>query len=95
MDALVSPDDITKYGFPKYSNRHRRRLEERGVLPRRVPINANHHAYLESELLAHAKTHIDALIAKRDAGAKAKPLFPQREAASSTNEHPGITDANT
>jgi hypothetical protein len=44
---LVSPDDLPKYGFPNYSNRHRKRLEDADVLPRRVPITYHRHGYVE------------------------------------------------
>ena len=63
MRVLVPPADLPKYGFPQYSNRHRKRLEDQGVLPPRVPITYHRHAYVEEELQQKAK---DA-IAKRDA----------------------------
>jgi predicted HD phosphohydrolase len=63
MKTLVSPDQLPAYGFPRYSNRHRKRLEDQGVLPPRVPITYHRHAYVEEELQQKAK---DA-IAKRDA----------------------------
>jgi hypothetical protein len=60
---LISPDELPKYGFPSYSNRHRKRLEDKGVLPRRVPITSQRYGYAEDELVATA----EAFIAKRDA----------------------------
>jgi hypothetical protein len=63
MKSLVSPDRLPDYGFPRYSNRHRKRLEDKGVLPQRVPITYHRHAYVEDELIGKAK---DA-IAKRNA----------------------------
>jgi hypothetical protein len=79
MAVLVPPDRLTDYGYPRnYSNRHRLRLEgsleDGAALPYRVPVDANHHAYVESELIAHRKAYVEALIAKRDAKPKAKPL---------------------
>jgi hypothetical protein len=63
--TLIPPDDLPKYGFPSYSNRHRKRLEEKGALPRRVQVTGQRHAYVENELIEKAQ----ALITKRDAGA--------------------------
>jgi hypothetical protein len=63
MKTLVSPDRLPDYGFPPYSNRHRKRLEDKGVLPRRVPLTYHRHAYVEEELQQKAR----AAIAKRDA----------------------------
>jgi hypothetical protein len=63
MRVLVSPDQLPSYGFPRYSNRHRKRLEEKGVLPPRVPLTYHRHAYVEEELQQKAKE----AIAKRDA----------------------------
>jgi hypothetical protein len=63
MKTLVSPDQLPNYGFPRYSNRHRKRLEDKGVLPARVPITYHRHAYVESELIEKAKN----AIARRDA----------------------------
>jgi hypothetical protein len=63
MKTLVSPDRLPDYGFPRYSNRHRKRLEDKGVLPPRVPITYHRHAYVEQELIEKAR---DA-VAKRDA----------------------------
>jgi hypothetical protein len=82
MTVLVSPDRLPDYGYPrKYSNRHRQRLEKRGVLPQRVPINANRHAYIEEELIAHCKAYVEALIAKRDAKRSAPPTKRDRQVA--------------
>jgi hypothetical protein len=63
MKTLVSPDRLPDYGFPRYSNRHRKRLEDKGVLPLRVALTYHRHAYVEEELIRKAE---DA-IAKRDA----------------------------
>jgi hypothetical protein len=64
---LIPPDDLPSYGFPKFSNRHRRRLEDAGVLPRRVPITYHKHAYVEDEVIEKAEAVIAKAIAKRDA----------------------------
>jgi hypothetical protein len=82
MPLLVPPDRLTEYGYPRnYSNRHRRRLEDIGLLSPRVPLNHNQHAYVDSELKESAKAYAEAMIAKRDAKPKAKPLFPPAEVA--------------
>jgi hypothetical protein len=62
MKTLVSPDQLPAYGFPAYSNRHRKRLEDKGVLPARVPITCHRHGYVEEELRQKAED----LIVKRD-----------------------------
>jgi hypothetical protein len=63
MKTLVSPDRLPDYGFPRYSNRHRKRLEDKGVLPPRVPLTYHRHAYVEQELIDKA----DAAVVRRDA----------------------------
>jgi hypothetical protein len=63
MRTLVPPEWLPKYGWPNYSNRHRKRLEGTGVLPPRVQLTYHKHAYVEEELIE--KTN--AAIAKRDA----------------------------
>jgi hypothetical protein len=63
MKILVSPDQLPNYGWPRYSNRHLKRLEDKGVLPPRVPLTYHRFAYVEDELIEKAN---DA-IAKRDA----------------------------
>jgi hypothetical protein len=65
--TLVPPADLPRYGFPEYSNRHRKRLEDAGVLPHRVPITYHKHGYIEDELIEKAQMVIDKAIAKRDA----------------------------
>jgi hypothetical protein len=65
MKVLVSPDRLPEYGFPRYSNRHRKRLEDAGVLPRRVPITYHKHGYIEGELIEKAQMVINKAIANR------------------------------
>jgi hypothetical protein len=62
MRTLISPDRLPDYGFPRYSNRHRKRLEDKGVLPPRVPLTYHRHAYVLEELLDKA----NAAVVKRD-----------------------------
>jgi hypothetical protein len=63
---LVPPDDLPSYGFPRYSNRHRKRLEDAGVLPPRVPITYHKHGYIEDELIEKAEAVIAKGIATRE-----------------------------
>jgi hypothetical protein len=82
MAALVPPNRVKEFGFPRnYSNRHAQRLEADGILPRRVPISRNQYAYVADELMERGKAYVEALIARRDAKPKAKPLFPRNAEA--------------
>jgi hypothetical protein len=65
--TVVPPDDLPRYGFPKFSNRHRKRLEAAGVLPARVALTYHRHGYIEDELIEKAQMVIEKAIAKRDA----------------------------
>jgi predicted DNA-binding transcriptional regulator AlpA len=58
---LIAPERLPEYGIA-IGNAHRKRLEERGEFPKRVPVTERSHAYVEAEILAY----IAARVAARD-----------------------------
>ena len=48
-----------KYGILT-SNRQRRRLEEAGLFPKRVPLTARSYGYVEEEIIEYVKRKIAA-----------------------------------
>jgi hypothetical protein len=58
---LIAPADLPKKGIT-LGNDQRRSLEAAGLFPRRVPITARTHAYVEDEIDAL----VEARIAERD-----------------------------
>ena len=61
---LIPPERLLPdFGIP-IGNKQRQRLEADGRFPRRVPVSARRHAYVEDELLAYAEQ----CIARRDGG---------------------------
>ena len=62
QNRLIFYEDLRAKGVP-YSKIHLWKLEKAGKFPRRVPIGANRHAWVESEIDAH----IDEKISQRDA----------------------------
>jgi predicted DNA-binding transcriptional regulator AlpA len=56
---LVIPERLPEYGID-LTSRQRKRLEDLGLFPRRVPISERSHAYVEEELLALTEAKIAA-----------------------------------
>jgi hypothetical protein len=54
---LISPDKLPEYGI-LIGNKHRQRLEDKGLFPKRVHPTAKTHAYVEDEILAHNESCI-------------------------------------
>lgn len=61
---LISYDDLAGKGI-HFSRVHLWRLEKNGKFPKRVPISAGRHGWVESEI----DQHIEKLIAARDKAA--------------------------
>jgi hypothetical protein len=58
---LVPPSRLPDYGYTLKSPQ-RKALEDAGLFPKRVPMSARTHAYIEDELIEHG----EAKIAERD-----------------------------
>jgi predicted DNA-binding transcriptional regulator AlpA len=56
---LVAPDRLVDYGMT-LGARQRRRLEQAGAFPKRVPLTDRTYAYVEDEILAYAEERIRA-----------------------------------
>ena len=54
---LMTPEQLPSYGF-NLKNDQRKHLEARGQFPKRVWISARRHAYVVSEIRAHARQKI-------------------------------------
>jgi predicted DNA-binding transcriptional regulator AlpA len=63
---LVTPERLPEFGITT-GDKQRKRLEAAGRFPRRVPITARTHAYVEEEILQHAER----CIAQRDGSGEA------------------------
>lgn len=63
-DRFITPENLGEIISKPPSRATRWRWEKAGRFPRRVQLNGQHHAYLESELRAWAA----ARVAARDAG---------------------------
>jgi hypothetical protein len=58
---LIHPGRLPEFGI-NLGNKQRKRLEDGGLFPRRVPVSERTHAYVEDEIL----THTQKCIARRD-----------------------------
>jgi hypothetical protein len=64
MTKLVPPNKLADFGI-LLGDRQRRRLEDAGQFPKRVPISGRRHGYVAEEIAAH----IERLIAEARQGA--------------------------
>jgi hypothetical protein len=63
---VILPDRLPDYGI-KIGDKQRKRHEAAGLFPRRVPLSARSHGYVEDELIEH----IQQCIARRDGAGEA------------------------
>jgi hypothetical protein len=59
MTKLISPHKLPDHGID-LRDRQRRRLEDAGLFPKRVPLSARRHAYVADEIEAYIKHKIAA-----------------------------------
>jgi hypothetical protein len=64
MTKLILPAKLPDFGID-LGDRQRRRLEDAGQFPKRVPISGRRHGYIAEEIAAH----IERLIAEARQGA--------------------------
>jgi|RhiMetdeSRZDD1v2_1073273.scaffolds.fasta_scaffold1626729_2 predicted DNA-binding transcriptional regulator AlpA len=65
MQTLIASGDLAKRKGIKLGDAQRRRLEDKGLFPKRVQVSERTHAYVEQEI----DQHIERCITERDSAA--------------------------